>query len=118
MPVQTAVVTPVEECHQVARQVCTPVAEKVARQVCQEVAVAVAPVAVEHHVAPVVVQARAPAVAVAAPAVAVASPAVAVAHHGHGLTKVESTLHGAARHGAGANYEYGDAHSFVSRRQG
>ena len=125
MPVKTAVVTPVEECHQVAREVCTPVAEKVARQVCQEVAVAVAPVAVEHHVAPVVVQARAPAVAVAtpavavaAPAVAVASPAVAVAHHGHGLTKVESTLHGAARHGAGANYEYGDAHSFVSRRQG
>ena len=92
-----------------ARQVCTPVAEKVARQVCQEVAVAVAPVAVEHHVAPaqVVVEARVPAVAVAA-------------HHGHvhGLTKVESTLHGASRHGAGANYEYGDAHSFVSRRTG
>lgn len=107
MPVQTAVVTPVEECHQVAREVCTPVAEKVARQVCQEVAVAVAPVAVEHRVAPahVVVEARAPAVAV-------------VAHHGHGLTKVESTLHGASQHGAGANYEYGDAHSFVSRRTG
>ena len=107
MPVQTAVVTPVEECHQVAREVCTPVAEKVARQVCQEVAVAVAPVAVEHHVAPahVVVEARAPVVAVAA-------------HHGHGLTKVESTLHGASQHGAGANYEYGDAHSFVSRCTG
>ena len=112
MPVQTAVVTPVEECHQVAREVCTPVAEKVARQVCQEVAVA--PVAVQHHVAPapvhvapahVVVEARAPVVAVAA-------------HHGHGLTKVESTLHGASQHGAGANYEYGDAHSFVSRRTG
>ena len=102
MPVQTAVVTPVEECHQVAREVCHPVAEKVARQVCQEVAVAVAPVAVEHHVAPVLVEARVPAVAV----------------HGHGLTKVESTLHGASRHGAGANYEYGDAHSFVSRRTG
>ena len=57
---------------------------------------------VEHHVAPVVVEARVPAVAV----------------HGHGLTKVESTLHGASRHGAGANYEYGDAHSFVSRRTG
>merc|ERR1712088_539537 len=96
--------TPVEECHQVAREVCTPVTEKVAHQVCQEVAVAVAPVAVEHHVAPVVVEAR-------------AVPAVAVAH-GHGLTKVESTLHGASQHGAGANYEYGDAHSFVSRRTG
>merc|ERR1711890_28691 len=96
---------PVKECPQVAREVCTPVTEKVARQVCEEVAVAVAPVAVEHHVAPVVVEAR-------------AVPAVAVAHGHHGLTKVESTLHGASRHGAGANYEYGDAHSFVSRRTG
>ena len=92
VPVQTVMVTPVEECHQVDREVRTRAAEKVAHQVCKEVAVAVAPVAVGHHVAPahVVVEARTPAVAV-------------VAHHGHGLTKVESTLHGASRHGAGAN---------------
>jgi len=103
VPMQIVVVTPVEECPQVDREVCTRAAEKVARQVCEEVAVAVAPVTVEHHVAParVVVEARAPAVAV-------------VAHHGHGLTKVELTLYGASRHGAGVNHEHGDAHSFVS----
>merc|ERR1711909_171019 len=93
VPKSIPIETPVEECHQVARQVCHPVAEKVARQVCQDVAVAVAtPVAVATHAH------------VASP-IAVA-PIAARAHvHSH---VTSGSLHGA---GAGANYAYGDGNS-------
>merc|ERR1712080_791152 len=103
-------------CNPVPRTTCTSVTDVVIDNVCNTRSVeecvsvpvqtaVVTPVKEWHQVAPVVVEAR-------------AVPAVAVAHGHHGLTKVESTLHGASRHGAGANYEYGDAHSFVSRRTG
>lgn len=82
-----------------AREVCTPVAEKIARQVCQDVAVAVAtPVAVATH----------------AHVAHVASP-VAVAPIAARLHATSGSLHGA---GAGANYAYGDGKNFVTRTSG
>merc|ERR1712059_245389 len=66
VPNQIAIPRQVEECQQVSRNVCHPVARKVARQVCQNVRVAVAT----------------PAVAVAAPIARVHSSAVHAGHVG------------------------------------